>query len=361
MCSSPDDGVCSVRGQTSDVIDTLDGRTYTLGGFCTHDLIRDCRHGQLTVKVKYKTKGGFQKHIDVVTIRFGSTSIKLYKNSEIRINRTNLFSNHFSSTNFSLKIHPSQIIVKVKAGLNVIWNLNDRLSIKVSGKYFQSGSLCGLCGDFDGDHSNDLVNKKGHQVEDPSHMASAWVRGKLCRQYLSKTGRSSSVDIKHSLNRYQYHRRRIFVKYGHHHPKGLMDLSRTLPNTSLQKYGENTFNYSHNDPSDTSFNSTASLLNYSSASEYNETSVTSGYSEIGTDATETSVPLDTDNEIIKNVTEGTVPELFNISSDDAATQSPAACQPNAVERRQARDDCQKISNMKLDKCGVTFEKDSFVR
>ncbi|BFZ23721.1 hypothetical protein BsWGS_26760 [Bradybaena similaris] len=356
------DGVCSVRGQASDVIDTLDGKTYTLDGFCTHDLIRDCRHAQLTVKVKYKTKVGLHKHIDVVTIRFGSTSIKLYKSSEIRINRTNLFSNHFSSTNFSLKIHHSQIIVKVKAGLNVNWNLNDRLSIKVSGNYFQSGSLCGLCGDFDGDHSNDLMNKKGHQVEDPSLMASAWVRGKLCRQHLYKTDGSSSVDRKQSLNRYQYHKRRLFVKHGlHHHQTGLMGLSRSVPNKKLQMYGEITFNYSHNGTSETSFNSTASLFNYSSTSEYSETSLTSGYSEIGIDAKETSVPSGIENENIKNVTEDTVPAQFNTSSHDAAMLSPAKCQTIAVERLQAQDYCQKISNLKLDKCGDIFEEVSFVR
>ncbi|CAG5125091.1 unnamed protein product [Candidula unifasciata] len=354
------DGICTLHGQRSDVIGTFDGKTYNIDGFCTHDLIRDCAHGHLTVKVKYKTKSGVQKHIDIVTIRFGSTSIKLYKSSEIRINRTNLFSNHFNSNNFSLKIQPSQIIVKVKAGIHVNWNLNDRLSIKISGSYFQTGSLCGLCGDFDGDESNDLVNKKGHMVEDASLMAFTWVRGKLCKQHLPETDRGSSVGKKHFSIRYPYHKSRLAVKFGHQKQIDLLGFSQAGPSKTSRQFEGGRLNNNLNNTNDTSLNYTSSL-NDSSALEDSSPPAISNFSEVNMDNGETHFSVDIESDIENNITERTVAAEYNTSAEDKTTLYPTACYINSLEWMKARDKCHRISSLQLNNCSSGFHNADFIR
>ena len=53
------------------------------------------------------------------------------------------------------------IIIKTALGLNVVWDRGTNVYIELSPNSNYWGKVCGLCGNFDGDMTNDLTTKQG--------------------------------------------------------------------------------------------------------------------------------------------------------------------------------------------------------
>ena len=56
------------------------------------------------------------------------------------------------------------VIVKTSIGLTVFWDRRTNVYIEISPNSNFWGKVCGLCGNFDGDMSNDFVTKQGESV-----------------------------------------------------------------------------------------------------------------------------------------------------------------------------------------------------
>jgi len=221
-CARPE-AKCSIRGSKGSEVTTWDGRQYKTEGTCTHTLITSCQTGFFSVKVRFtpssentesstslKHTSVFSGHhlksssikppttpdntethnirltnhkrsIELVSIRLGETRIKLYRSSKIRVNNTTVIQNGAQTEEFSIKVKPPLIFIKLKIGINVVWNLKDLLVIKYKGNGGTPlGSVCGMCGNFNGNSDDDIIDKQGRSIYSSQDMAAAWMSGKSC-------------------------------------------------------------------------------------------------------------------------------------------------------------------------------------
>ncbi|GFO42615.1 Bmp-binding endothelial regulator protein-like [Plakobranchus ocellatus] len=225
---------CSVRGKSSDRIETFGKLVYRTQGYCLHELVKDCGQETFSIKVKYdkmksnaKTRGQVRSQarsqvmvsnqLDLVSIRFGSTNVKLFRSGKIRVNRTsgNLKTNHkiqqgklTSASNLAELIKnrdgaaPKKLSVSVRGqtvsvrlltlGVMVTWNIaKNNLKVKVDAqRYLGDRRLCGLCGsvilsestNLTGNEGSGITRNKRFEPALPSYMAWAWRRGQICKE-----------------------------------------------------------------------------------------------------------------------------------------------------------------------------------
>uniref|UniRef100_A0A8C8VK49 VWFD domain-containing protein n=1 Tax=Pelusios castaneus TaxID=367368 RepID=A0A8C8VK49_9SAUR len=150
---------------------TLDGTTYDLHGNCTYLLVGLCTSStciqNFTVQVlnSYKTVL-FQAYNTLIAISNGHPSI-------IQVNgqRTRL---PVSLYDGKLWLHQrgGQLVVEAEFGLKVYYDWNYYLVIKVTKAFL--GRLCGLCGNYNGDPSDDFLTPSGHPAANAVEFGKSW-------------------------------------------------------------------------------------------------------------------------------------------------------------------------------------------
>lgn len=79
---------------------------------------------------------------------------------------------------FSMVYAGVYVIIKMPFGLNVVWDRGTRLYIEMNPNSKHWSKVCGLCGNFDGDMTNDFLAKNGIEETSPYPFGDSWrVRG----------------------------------------------------------------------------------------------------------------------------------------------------------------------------------------
>ncbi|GFS06442.1 hypothetical protein ElyMa_004706600 [Elysia marginata] len=244
---------CSVRGKYSDHIKTFNGLNYRTKGYCLHELVKDCGHREFSIKVKYerspsgsqvakRTQGQGQGgskvttayHLHLVSIRFGSTSAKVYRNGRLRVNKPRKLRAGRKSrksarsrkraaqksavvqepeegkdTTFlqqmSTSIGGGKVSIRLESlGVILSWDVvKGNLKVKVKAqRYLGQRRLCGLCGSVDNNPREKsavgarITRNKRFEPVMPSHMAWVWRRGHTCR----KRNRAAREELRQKTN-----------------------------------------------------------------------------------------------------------------------------------------------------------------
>ncbi|XP_061669358.1 mucin-2-like [Syngnathoides biaculeatus] len=127
---------------------TADGATFRLPSACNHRLAADCGGPYETFDVQMRRReADGDGAIRAVLMRLDRDALELLADGGVRLNgkRARL---PVAEPFVSVKKSSSGVLVSSKLGLRVAWNLDDALSIEIDKKY--AGSICGLCGNFDG-------------------------------------------------------------------------------------------------------------------------------------------------------------------------------------------------------------------
>ena len=146
-----------------------------------------------------KTLTLYQLHL--VSIRLGPTSIKLFRNGKLRMNRKDKIREAGTDRDLvkekvvngegegflkklALSFRNGKISIRLESlGVILSWDIvRGTLKVKVDAqRYFGDRRLCGLCGSVGGDRARLTRNKRFEPVL-PSHMAWVWRRGHACRE-----------------------------------------------------------------------------------------------------------------------------------------------------------------------------------
>ncbi|KAL7867725.1 hypothetical protein SRHO_G00091090 [Serrasalmus rhombeus] len=109
-----------------------------------------------------------------------SKSIKIFLgNKELLLSEENIVI-YDNSTEFPQRLYTVGIylVIEVKHGLVLFWDKKTSLMIKLEPSF--KGTVCGLCGNYDGNGKNDFVTRGREEVVDPLEFGNSWRVSPTC-------------------------------------------------------------------------------------------------------------------------------------------------------------------------------------
>lgn len=153
-----DDAVCSVFGDPH--YRTFDGLMYSFQGTCKYILARDCSKNDFLIKVRngVRFSSGFAWTQMLVVFVF-KHRISLLQNSVVKVDKRRARLPYNRSGMFSIVKVGELVKLSTTLGLDVTWDGDSFLEVTVTTKY--KHRLCGLCGNYNGIKSDDLISSDG--------------------------------------------------------------------------------------------------------------------------------------------------------------------------------------------------------
>lgn len=133
---------------------------YSFQGTCKYVLARDCSKNEFLIKVRngIRFSSGFA-WTQMLVVFVYSHRISMLQNSVVKIDKRRARLPYTKPGMFSLSKDGELVKLKTNLGLEVTWDGDSFLEVTVTTKY--KHRLCGLCGNYNGIKSDDLVGKDG--------------------------------------------------------------------------------------------------------------------------------------------------------------------------------------------------------
>ncbi|XP_075594390.1 IgGFc-binding protein-like [Balearica regulorum gibbericeps] len=159
---------------------TFDGKHFDLMGTCTYTLTKTCDSDPtlpvFSVEAKNEHRGNPKvSYIGSVTVRVYDITIVVVR-SENGIVRVN---NHCSRLPISLaqgKLHLQQkgtsVLIETNFSLKILYNWDDHVMVKLPSRL--SGTVCGMCGNSNGDSQDDALMPDGNLAQDAVSLGQSW-------------------------------------------------------------------------------------------------------------------------------------------------------------------------------------------
>ncbi|XP_069461015.1 alpha-tectorin-like isoform X2 [Ambystoma mexicanum] len=177
-CRPAPNGTCQVWGDPH--YHTYDGLTYLYQGICRYTLTKSCgRVGPLaefSVEVEnVRRTSNVVSWTHLVEVRaYGHRiSISEAHKGDVQVNGT---VSHLPLSLYSGKLliyrNGPAAVVQAAFGISVSFDWHEHLVVNISGAY--SGAVCGLCGDFNGDPTDDYRDPSGLVMGDTVSFVESW-------------------------------------------------------------------------------------------------------------------------------------------------------------------------------------------
>uniref|UniRef100_A0A3Q3IUW9 VWFD domain-containing protein n=1 Tax=Monopterus albus TaxID=43700 RepID=A0A3Q3IUW9_MONAL len=169
------DGTCLIYGEGNYI--TFDQRRFSFNGQCGYIFAQDyCGDVNGTFRI-------LTENIPCGTSEsICSTAVKLYLgNNEIVLSEDTVRVNKLSQgvdIPFHVNTMGIYFVIEANNGLVLIWDRTRTVMIKLSPKF--QGTVCGLCGNFDGNSINDLTTRSNEVVVDPITFGNSWKLSPTC-------------------------------------------------------------------------------------------------------------------------------------------------------------------------------------
>ncbi|XP_060976915.1 mucin-6 [Dama dama] len=166
--TAPDNkGRCSTWG--ADHFSTFDGLTYDFSGTCNYVFAAVCEDAPSTFSVQLRRGPG--GNISRIIVELGASAVTV-QGSVIAVKDVGVVS--LPHTSNGLQITPFGQSVRLLAKqlemeLVVMWGPGAHLMVLVERKYM--GKMCGLCGNFDGEKTNEFLSEDGQLLEPHKYAA----------------------------------------------------------------------------------------------------------------------------------------------------------------------------------------------
>eukprot|EP00057_Strongylocentrotus_purpuratus_P018328 XP_011672802.1 PREDICTED: alpha-tectorin [Strongylocentrotus purpuratus] len=173
------EGECRVFGGSQ--IITFDNNHYQFHGDCLYTLFKDCSardNGRTPIEVS--VRGQVYKFVRSISfirevhIKLGTREVILGRDNLHEVDDYELEAPFTVSTGeamLTVRQAGNTMVVETSAGVSIEWNGKGQVSIKIPNGF---NGTCGMCGDFDGDATNDFKNKEGQMLTGTTGLARAW-------------------------------------------------------------------------------------------------------------------------------------------------------------------------------------------
>ncbi|XP_055270837.1 mucin-6 [Moschus berezovskii] len=166
--TAPDNrGQCSTWGAGH--FSTFDGHTYDFSGTCNYVFAAVCKDAPSTFSVQLRRGPG--GNISRIIVELGASAVSV-QDAVITVKDLGVVS--LPHTSNGLQITPFGQSVRLTAKqlemeLVVMWGPGAHLMVLVERKYM--GRMCGLCGNFDGEKTNEFLSEDGQLLEPHKYAA----------------------------------------------------------------------------------------------------------------------------------------------------------------------------------------------
>ncbi|XP_074927491.1 IgGFc-binding protein-like [Chelonoidis abingdonii] len=159
---------------------TFDGRVYDFHGTCNYTVAKTCRDASglpsFHVTAKNENRGNTQVfYIWSVTVQVDGVILTAARTEVgfVWVNNTRVHL-PISLNNGALRLYQSgtSLVLRTDFNLRVSYDWNNHLRITVPNDF--SDSLCGLCGNYNGDHSDDFQTPDGDQAPTVAALGKSW-------------------------------------------------------------------------------------------------------------------------------------------------------------------------------------------
>ncbi|XP_006901006.1 PREDICTED: IgGFc-binding protein [Elephantulus edwardii] len=178
MCMAEPTATCRAQGDPHYI--TFDGRRYDMMGTCLYTMAELCGTDPslpaFSVEAKNEHRGSRKvSYVGFVTVRAYSHSVSLARGevgfARIDNQRSRL---PVSLSEGRLRVYQSgtRAVVELDFGLVVNYDWDCQLSLSLPAKF--QDQVCGLCGNYNGDPTDDFLTPYWEQASDPVEFAQSW-------------------------------------------------------------------------------------------------------------------------------------------------------------------------------------------
>nr|XP_020137270.1 zonadhesin isoform X3 [Microcebus murinus] len=173
-CYSYGFGTCLVYGDPHYV--TFDGRHFGFMGRCTYILTQPCGNSTDPFFRVTAVKDGWEQqgmsYLNKVYVTLPETTVTLLKGRRTLVGSQQVTLPAIPSKGVFLAASGRFVELHTEFGLWVRWDGDQQLFVSVARTY--SSKLCGLCGNYDGDMSNDHLKPDGQPARDEEELGESW-------------------------------------------------------------------------------------------------------------------------------------------------------------------------------------------
>ncbi|XP_069932953.1 SCO-spondin [Oryctolagus cuniculus] len=170
-------GWCQASGAPHYV--TFDGLALTFPGACEYLLVREAR-GHFSVSAQNLPCGASGLTCTkALAVHLETTVVHLLRGRAVMVNGVSITPPKvYTGPGLSLRQAGLFLLLTTRLGLTLLWDGGTRVLVQLSPQF--RGRVAGLCGDFDGDASNDLRSRQGVLEPTAELAAHSWRLSPLC-------------------------------------------------------------------------------------------------------------------------------------------------------------------------------------
>ncbi|XP_069804640.1 IgGFc-binding protein-like [Dendropsophus ebraccatus] len=159
---------------------TFDGRFYDFQGTCTYTIAKTCGSDSglpvFNIEAKNENRGNTRvAYVSYVTVQAYEFSISLvrYEYGFVRVdNQRQRLPISLNEGQVRLYQSGGSVVIETDFTLKVYYDWNSNLQVYISSSFY--GSVCGLCGNYNGNPSDDLMTPAGTQAPDLINFGKSW-------------------------------------------------------------------------------------------------------------------------------------------------------------------------------------------
>ncbi|KFZ53948.1 IgGFc-binding protein, partial [Podiceps cristatus] len=173
-CYPASTALCHVYGDPH--YSTFDGKLHHFQGSCNYTVVTGCDNSSVGFSVTTRNKHrGSQSWtaLNSVALAMEGLHIALRKNKAVYINGALASLPASPAPGVTVSLSGSYVRVSTKLGLQLQFNGDQELLVKVSEKY--KGKLCGLCGTYTGSQQDDFMRPDGVVVPNVNDFGASWM------------------------------------------------------------------------------------------------------------------------------------------------------------------------------------------
>ena len=159
---------------------TFDEKTFSYQGVCRYILAKDCTLAKSFSIVTQNHDRHTKRFswIKSVTFLYLGVTISLLQNYKVKINGKFIRTPYANLPYVDIRKSNRYIHVYTNDGITLKWDGDDYIQVDLPLKY--KGNVCGLCGNFNGDPSDDFLLPNGVLLSGADQFGDFWRRSKTC-------------------------------------------------------------------------------------------------------------------------------------------------------------------------------------
>ncbi|XP_061227383.1 LOW QUALITY PROTEIN: IgGFc-binding protein-like [Neopsephotus bourkii] len=173
-CYPASTALCHIYGDPH--YSTFDGKLHHFQGSCNYTVVTGCDNSSAGFSVTTRNEHrGSQSWtaLNSVALSMEGLHIALRENKAVYINGALASLPASPAPGVNISLSGSYVRVSTELGLQLLFNGDDELLVKVSEKH--KGKLCGLCGTYTGNQQDDFMRPDGVVVPDFNEFGASWM------------------------------------------------------------------------------------------------------------------------------------------------------------------------------------------